>query len=200
METCHHTPQACRVYGSALSLSGKTCFVPRTFDTHVSMSAYYTKDLAKRACRACFTSLIARVFSGLGKEDNHLQGFPKKCTCELVQHPKSELQCHVCELGKEKHEHVGEDVVMHGPLTVEETNRYLHKMSVLHRNTGHTVLWNIWCVPWKLGAQILELWTWLGTFSVQFVRSLNVGSLDRPHVSLEPTPPKWAVVQADNAF
>jgi hypothetical protein len=47
----------------------------------------------------------------------------------------------VCELGKEKHEHVsmvGEDVVMHGPLTVEETNRYLHKISVLHRNTGHS--------------------------------------------------------------
>ena len=122
---------------------------------------------------------------GLGKEDNHLKGFPKECTCELVQHPKSELQCHVCKLGHEKHEHVsmvGEDVVMHGPLTVEETNRYLHKMSVLHRNTGHTVLWNIWCVPWKLGAQILELWTWLGTFSVQFVRSLNVGSLDHRSV------------------
>ena len=109
------------------------------------MSAYYTKDFAKRACRAMLHEFDSKglfhEMKGLGKEDNHLKGFPKECTCELVNTPKSELQRHVCELGKEKHEHVsmvGEDVVMHGPLTVEETNRYLHKISVLHRNTGHS--------------------------------------------------------------
>ena len=86
------------------------------------MSAYYTQDFAKRGCRAMLHEFDSKglfhEMKGLGKEDNHLQGFPKECTCELVQHHKSELQCHVRELAKEKHEHVsmvGEDVVMHGP-------------------------------------------------------------------------------------
>ena len=43
------------------------------------------------------------------------------------------------------------------------------------------------------------MWIWPGTFSVQFCQELK-RRVPRPQVSLEPTPPKRAVVQADNAF
>ena len=168
------------------------------------MSAYYTKDFAKRACRAMLHEFDSKglfhEMKGFGKEDNHLKGFPKECTCELVNTPKSELQCHVCELGKEKHEHVsmvGEDVVMHGPLTVEP-NRYLHKISVFYRNTGHSPVEHLVRAleARRTDPRIVDL---ARNFQCPVCQELKC-RVPRPQVSLEPTPPKWAAVQADNAF
>ena len=165
-------------------------------------SAYYTAEFARRVCKA-----IVDEISNLGlwselrglQEDRVLETKTASCSCAQVKHPKSELNCNICELEAEKSHSLalaGEDVEM-GPLTVEETQRALKHIAMIHRNSGHGPMTHL--------IKSLELRK-TDPRIVQLAREFEcdvckeaVRVVPRPRVSLEPLPPKWKVLQADNA-
>ena len=170
------------------------------------MSAYYTDDFAKRVCRALLHSTEAkslfRELRGENTQKNFRDGFPQECTCHLVQHPKSKLTCHLCELGNETGEPlslVGEEVSAEDlePLSEEEKQRCLQKIGQLHRNTGHGPVEHLVkaLTARNTDPRVIAL---AKTFRRSVCHELK-RQVPRPRSTVEPLPPKWKVAQADNA-
>ena len=84
------------------------------------------------------------------------------------------------------------------PLNTEERNRYLRQIAGLHRNSGHSPVEHLVKALQARGSdpRLLELARSYQCPTCQEAKRM----VPRPQVSLEPLPPKWKVVQADNAF
>ena len=168
-------------------------------------TAYYTKDFAKRVCRALLqphdTRSLFHEIRGEQKGAHFHKGFPKECTCQVVHHPKSNLACSLCELGNEMCEPLSlvgeEDVEEETPLTEEEKEQCIRKIALLHRNSGHG--------PMEHLVKALEarhtdprVVALAKQYECSVCKELS-RQVPRPRVSLEPLPPKWSTVQVDNA-
>ena len=170
------------------------------------MTAYYTDEFAKRVCRALmYHADQTGLYHELLGKTSAPQGYQTQtvsCSCEQVQHPKSVLQCNVCEKGKEAVEKVsllGDEMegVEQGPLTEQEKELCLQKIAILHRNTGHGPLEHLVKAleVRRTDPRVIEL---AKTFECSTCKELS-RQVPRSRVSLEPVPPKWSVVQTDNA-
>ena len=169
-------------------------------------SAYYTDDFARRVCKTILEDisnqdLRAEVTGHTGVPKEFL-GYAKGCSCEAVTHPRSDLRCNQCEMGHE----VGEPLSMVGinkgnnavgPLTLEERDKALRDIATIHRNTGHGPLEHLVRAleARKTDPRIIQL---AREFECDVCRECS-RRVPRPQVSLEPLPPKWKVLQADNA-
>ena len=170
-------------------------------------SAYYTNDFAKRVCRTIWrdTERDNLVTELRGQIDipSSRSGRPVCCTCDTITHPKSSLSCNHCEMLEESQHPfsmAAEDDPMTGlaPLNTEERNRYLRQIAGLHRNSGHSPVEHLVKALQARGSdpRLLELARSYQCPTCQEAKRM----VPRPQVSLEPLPPKWKVVQADNAF
>ena len=88
--------------------------------------------------------------------------------------------------------------MIQGPLTPEEHDRCLGKIALLHRNTGHGPIEHLVTALQARRADpgVIELARTYGCPICQETKR----QVPRPRASLEPIPPKWSVMQADNAF
>lgn len=167
------------------------------------ISAYYTDDFAKRVCRAILEGMTNWHLHG---EMQGNLGIPTRmvaretsCACQEVQHPKSGLKCHWCEMKDEKEKPlglVGEDIDME-PLTQEEKERALKNIALIHRNSGHGPMEHLVksLEARNTDPRIVEL---AKGYRCDVCQEMS-RQVPRPRVSLEPLPPKWQVIQADNA-
>ena len=170
------------------------------------MSAYYTDEFARRVCHAICSErerddLIAEL---RGAEPVPAGRKPEEqtCSCALVQHPRSELVCNLCEMKLEK-QHVlslaAEDLEVElPPLSEAEKAKHLRSIALIHRNTGHSAVENLVKSLQARGTdpRIVQLAREFTCSICQEAKRM----VPRPRVSLEPLPPKWKVIQADNAF
>lgn len=170
------------------------------------MSAYYTDDFAKRVCRAVLhdmdTMEVFHEVRGHARKQHNMMGMPAECTCHLVQHPRSNLKCNICEFGEEKQSGlsmVGEeaDADME-PMDPEDRDRCLRHIGMLHRNTGHGPIEHLVraLTIRRADPRIIEL---AKGYTCPVCNELK-RQVPRPQTSLEPLPAKWQVIQADNAF
>ena len=171
--------------------------------TLTRMSAYYTEDFAKRVCRALLHPTPSHMLfdelrfgkTTLGFSKGHM----KECNCAAVRHPKSPLKCNLCEMGHEHDEKLSlvgmevEDV----PLSDEEQTTLLKKIAQLHRNTGHGPIEHL--VKALEDRQSDPRVVALAKTFICPVRQELKRQVPRPRVSLNPLPPKWQVLQGDNA-
>ena len=169
-------------------------------------SAYYTDDFARRVCKTILEDirsqdLRAEVTGHTGVPKGFL-GQTKGCSCDVVRHPRSDLRCNLCEMGHEK----GEPLSLvginrgnnhEGPLTLEERDKALKDIATIHRNTGHGPLEHLVRAleARKTDPRIVQL---AREYQCDVCRECS-RRVPRPQVSLEPLPPKWKVLQADNA-
>ena len=167
------------------------------------LSAYYTEDFARRVCRAILdglnhenllSELHGNTFGGTCSMFQDLA-----CTCDLVCHPRSDLRCSTCEKHRDSEDplnlsHVAEDLV---PLTEDEKDRCLRQIARLHRNTGHGSIDKLVNAlkARQTDPRIVELAK--GYQCPVCIESQR--RVPRPRSSLEPLPPKWQVIQVDNA-
>ena len=167
------------------------------------LSAYYTEEFGRRVCRAILDGLdheglLSEMHGkGFGVSCAMFQDF--SCSCDLVCHPKSELRCSSCEkqtVGEDplNLSHVAEDLV---PLSDLEKERCLKQIARLHRNTGHGSLDKLVNAlkTRQTDPRIVEL-------AKQYkcpVCEESQRRVPRPRSTLEPLPPKWSVIQVDNA-
>ena len=171
------------------------------------MSAYYTDDFAKRACRAILQSMDSHSLFHELRGDSQLPRcwscVPVECTCDFVRHPKSNLKCGVCELGDERCNPLsfvgdqGGGAEGLPPLTDEEKSRCLRNIAMLHRNTGHGPMEHLVKTLESRGTDPRVVALAKG-YECSICKELS-RQVPRPRVSLEPLPPKWKVAQADNA-
>ena len=85
-----------------------------------------------------------------------------------------------------------------GPLTLEEKDKALKDIATIHRNTGHGPLEHLVRAleARKTDPRIVQL---AREYRCDVCRECS-RRVPRPQVSLEPLPPKWKVLQADNAY
>ena len=85
-----------------------------------------------------------------------------------------------------------------GPLTLEERDKALKDIATIHRNTGHGPLEHLVRAleARKTDPRIVQL---AREYRCDVCRECS-RRVPRPQVSLEPLPPKWKALQADNAY
>ena len=88
--------------------------------------------------------------------------------------------------------------MIQGPLTPEEHDRCLGKIALLHRNTGHGPIEHLVTAlqARRADPRVIEL---ARAYECPICQETK-RQVPRPRASLEPIPPKWFVMQADNAF
>ena len=166
------------------------------------MSAYYTDDFARRVRHAILEDVTNRAL--WSELRGHTEGEPFRtgvsttCSCSQVYHPKSSLKCNKCEIGEEKENPLAlvEDEPME-PLTEAEKQTALRQIAMIHRNSGHGPVGNLVKALElrKTDPRIIEL---AKEYKCDVCAEAG-RAVPRPRVSLEPMPPKWKVIQADNA-
>ena len=91
-------------------------------------SAYYTDQFARRVCRVLLQgaewSALTEELEGSRRYPNEFVQTPPSCSCAEVQHPRSDMTCHVCMgVGPGQFCGVGSDAQELEPLTSEERER-----------------------------------------------------------------------------
>ena len=174
-------------------------------------SAYYTPKFAERVTQAllqgctheqamlCLSvSPYASSRERLGPEEGKENREEQECECDVVCHPRCETCCAMCERAKAEQDPLclGTDLAAI-PLTPQEKDRALRQIGLIHRATGHGPITQVVHALERRGAdpRILELAKGYECPACVEARP----RLPKQQASLEPLPPKWSVVQADNA-
>ena len=174
-------------------------------------SAYYTPKFAEILTRALMhgcshgdvLSLMSQQVYSSPRERHGPQGEEgerreERCECEIVCHPRCETMCAACEKAKDMSPSCLTASATAIPLTSQEEEAALRKIGLLHRATGHGPMSQVSHALEKKGAdpRIVAL----AKDYVCPICSESRPRLPRKQASLEPLPPKWSVIQADNGF